>query len=159
MAIARIFSSIGASYAIREAEVVRLVGRRDDGLGEGGRALAALLETGVDLGRVRAVLDGEPADELELLGRVRRELVHGHDGVQPEVLHDPDVPGEVGGAPLDHGHAAVDVAAVVLEGAHRRDEHRRVRTQAADPARDVEELLHPHVRAEARLGDQVLAEL
>ena len=37
--------------------------------------------------------------------------------------------------------------------------HDRVRPQPADPADDVEELLHAHVRAEAALGDDVVAEL
>ncbi len=105
------------------------------------------------------MLEREPPDELELLGGVGRELVDRDDRVQPEVLHDPDVPGEVGGAALDLGHPAVDVPAVVLERAHGRDEHGRARPQAADPAGDVEELLHPHVGGEAGLGDQVLAEL
>ena len=46
-----------------------------------------------------------------------------------------------------------------LSAAHGRDEHDRARAQAADPAGDVEELLHPHVRPEAGLGHEVLAEL
>ena len=50
-------------------------------------------------------------------------------------------------------------AAVVLDRAHRGDEHDRARRQPAEAADDVEELLHPHVGAEARLGDHVVAEL
>ena len=48
---------------------------------------------------------------------------------------------------------------MVLQRPHRRDEHDRARAQAADAAGDVEELLHAHVRGEAGLGDDVLAEL
>ncbi len=64
-----------------------------------------------------------------------------------------------GRAALDRLHAAVRVAAVMLERAHRRDHDDRVRTDPADAADDVEELLHPHVRAEAALRDDELAEL
>ncbi len=101
----------------------------------------------------------EPPHELELLLRVRRELVHADDRLQPEAVDDPDVAREVRGAGLDLGGAAVEVAAVVLERPHRRDEHDGARPQLADAAGDVEELLHPHVRREAGLGDDVLAEL
>ena len=66
---------------------------------------------------------------------------------------------EVGRAGLDLGHASVEIAAVVLQRSHRRDEHDRARSQVADAAGDVEELLHAHVRGEAGLGDEVLAEL
>jgi hypothetical protein len=52
----------------------------------------------------------------------------------------------------------LDVA-VVLDRAHRGDEHDGARRQFAEAADDVEELLHPHVGAEARLGDHVVAEL
>ena len=62
------------------------------------------------------------------------ELVHRHDGLQPEAVDDADVPGQVRGAHLDLGRAAVDVAAVVLERLHRRDEHDRARAQVADAA-------------------------
>jgi segregation and condensation protein B len=62
-------------------------------------------EPGVDLGRVGAVLEGEPLHELDLVRRVGRELVDGDDGVQTEVLDDPDVPGEVGRAALDLRHS------------------------------------------------------
>ena len=54
-------------------ELVRVVGRVDDGLRERGRARAAALERLVQLGRVRAVLEREPADELDLVVRCRRE--------------------------------------------------------------------------------------
>ena len=144
---------------VGEAEVALLVGGGDDRLGERSGATPAVLEAGVDLGRVGAVLERQPADELELLRSVRLELVHRDDGVQAEVAHDPDVPRQIGGAVLDLGHAPVEVAAVVLQGAHRRDEDDRARPQPTDAAGDVEELLHPHVRRESGLRDEVLAEL
>ena len=57
-----------------------------------------------------------------------------------------------------HARVVLD-AAVVLERAHGGHQHDRVRAQAAAAADDVEELLHAHVRAEARLGDHVVAQL
>ena len=51
------------------------------------------------------------------------------------------------------------VAAVVLERAHGRHHHAGVRPEIAGRADDVHELLHPQVRAEPRLGDDVVAEL
>ena len=48
---------------------------------------------------------------------------------------------------------------MVLQRLDRCDEHDRIRLEVAGPADDVEELLHPHVRAEARLGHHVVAEL
>ena len=69
----------------RSGSPSRLVRGRDDRLGERGGALPAVLERRVDLGRVGAVLDGEPLDELELLLRVGRELVDADDGLEAEV--------------------------------------------------------------------------
>ena len=65
--------------------------------------VAAVLERRVDLRGVRAGLGREPADELELLRGVGRELVHADDGLQPEPVDDPDVAREVRGAGLDLG--------------------------------------------------------
>ena len=62
-------------------------------------------------------------------------------------------------AGLDRVHAAVRIARVMLERLDRRDEHDRVGPQVAEPADDVEELLHAHVGAEAALGDDVVGEL
>ena len=121
--------------------------------------VAAVLEGRVDLGGVRARLGGEPPHELELVRRVRRELVHADDRLQAVAVDDPDVAREVRRADLDLRRASVEVAAVVLERSHGRDEHDRARSQVADATGDVEELLHAHVRREARLGHDVLAEL
>ena len=46
----------------------------------------------------------------------------------------------------------------MLERAHRADEHDAAGTQAAHAADDVEQLLHPHVRPESGLRDDVLAQ-
>ena len=54
---------------------------------------------------------------------------------------------------------AVGIAGVVLERLDRRHEDDRVRLQVAEPADDVEELLHAHVGGEAALGDDVVGEL
>ncbi len=78
---------------------------------------------------------------------------------KPEPVDDPDVAGEVPGADLDRVRATVRVAGVMLERAHRRDENDRIGSQVADAAGDVEELLHPHVRREPGLRDDVVAEL
>ena len=134
---------------VRELELVRLVGRVDDRLRERRRALAAALERLVQLGGVRAVLEREPADELDLLVRVAGEAVDRDDRPQPEPGDDLEVPREVRGAALDRVEPAVRVAAVVLERLRGRDEHDRARAEPARAADDVEELLHPHVRAEA----------
>ena len=48
---------------------------------------------------------------------------------------------------------------MVLQRSHGGDQHDRARSQVADATGDVEELLHAHVRREARLGHDVLAEL
>ena len=48
---------------------------------------------------------------------------------------------------------------MVLDRPHGGDQHGGRWGQLAEPADDVEELLHPHVRAEARLGHHVVAEL
>ena len=102
---------------------------------------------------MRAELEREPPDVLELRVGVGREAVHRHDRRDAEFLRDRDVTREVGGA-------AVEIAAsVVAERLHRRDEHDRARLQSAEPADDVEELLHAHVRREPALGDDELAEL
>ena len=140
-------------------ERARLLGCVDDRLGQSDRPLATVLERRVDLRRVCASLDRERARELELLGRVGRELVHPDDRLQAEAVDDPDVARHVRGACLDLGEAAVDVAAVVLERLDAGDEHDGVRPQIAEPAGDVEELLHSHVRGEPALRDHVVAEL
>ncbi len=79
--------------------------------------------------------------------------------LEPELPDDPQVAGEVGRAGLDRLGAPVGIATVVLERLHRGHEHDGTRRQLAHPADDVEELLHAHVGAEARLGDDDVAEL
>src|SRR5207248_5955783 len=103
--------------------------------------------------------DRDLANELDLLILVVRETVDRDDGVQAELADDPEVADEIRRAALDDVDAAVGIAAVVLQRLHRRDEHGRARAQLPDTADDVEELLHSHVRAEAALGDDDVAEL
>ena len=55
---------------------------------------------------------------------------------------------------LGLGHAAV-----VLEGAHRCNQHHRVGAQACHAALDVQELLRAQVRTEAGLGHHVVSQL
>src|ERR1039458_2305365 len=54
---------------------------------------------------------------------------------------------------------AVCDPAVVLDRPHSHHEHYGAWPQTAEPADDVEELLHPHVRAESGFGHHVFAEL
>ena len=136
-----------------------MIGGVDDRLGKRCRTLAAALERLVQLGRMRAVLEREPADEVDLLVRVAREPVDGDDGAQPEPGHDLEVAPQVLGAELDRVQPAVGIAAVMLERLGGRDEHDGARAEPARAADDVQELLHAHVRAEARLRDDVVAEL
>jgi hypothetical protein len=77
----------------------------------------------------------------------------------PNSRTDAEVADEIRRARLDHLGASLGVAPVVLERLHRDDEHHGARRQAADTADDVEELLHTHVCAEARFGDDDVAEL
>jgi hypothetical protein len=51
--------------------------------------------------------DGEPPHRLDLIVAVVGETVHGHDGVEPERLHDAEVAPQVRGATLDRLHAAI----------------------------------------------------
>src|SRR5256714_9415657 len=70
---------------IDRGEARRLLGRSDDGLGERCRALAALDDRLVRLGRDGAVGKRNLADLLDLLVRVRGETVDGDDGVEAEL--------------------------------------------------------------------------
>ena len=50
-------------------------------------------------------------------------------------------------------------AAVVFQGLHRGHDHHRAGVQSGGAALDVQELLRPQIRAEARLGDHVVRQL
>ena len=113
----------------------------------------------VDRGAERAVLEREGREGLELERRVAGKLVHRDDGVEAELLHDPQVRGEVLRSALERREAAVRVAAVPLQGLRGRDEHDRVGRKTARPADDVDELLEAEVAPEAPLGDDVVREL
>src|SRR5205814_7256758 len=105
------------------------------------------------------LLECELADELDLLVAVVGELVHGDDRVQAEAADVLEVAAHVRRAPLELRETTVLVSAVVLERTYGRDEDDRARREVPDAADDVQELLHPHVRAEPALGDDVVAEL
>ena len=122
-------------------------------LGEHRRAGASALEAVVDLGRPRTPLEREAADAIELPARIAGEGVDGDDGVQTELLGDPQVAVEIVRAPFE---VAV---AVMLEGTHRRDQHDGARRQAADAGDDVEELLQAEIGCEAALGHDDVREL
>ena len=62
-------------------------------------------------------------------------------------------------AALDRLDAALGVASVMLERLRRRDDDGHGRNEARGAAHDVDELLEAHVRPEAALGDDVVAEL
>src|SRR3954452_11181325 len=107
---------------VERVERVRLLARVDDRRGEVGRADAALGEALVGLGAERAGLEREPLDELDLLVRVARPAVDGHDRGEAELLDDLQVAADVRHAGLDRRQAllAVDArvvgdAAVVLD--------------------------------------------
>ena len=135
-------------------------------LGEVGRADAALGEALVDLGGERAGLERQALDELDLLVGVAGAAVDRDDAGHAELRtmarwrRTFAMPASIAGAPAGAVGARIVVdPAVVLDRAHGRDEHDGARREVAEAADDVEELLHAHVRAEARLGDDVVAEL
>ena len=105
------------------------------------------------------MLERELAHELDLLVAVAWEAVDRDDGVEAELADDPEVAREVGCALLDRIGAALRILRVVLQRLHGGDEDDRARPQVADAADDVHELLHAHVRAEAGLGHDEVAQL
>ena len=106
-----------------------------------------------------AVLQRQGRQGVELEGRVAGKLVHGDDGVEAQLLHDPQVRGEIRGAPLECREPAVRIAAVPLQRLRRGDEDDGVGREPARPADDVDELLEAEVAGEASLGDDVVREL
>ena len=93
------------------------------------------------------MLQRERANQLDVGVRVLREAVDGHDGIDPEAPHDPDVPLEVRGA---SGQVAV---AVVAQRAQRRDDDDCARMESGPPADEVHMLFEAHVGPESALGD------
>src|SRR3954470_81247 len=140
-------------------EIGRLLRGGDHGFGERRSAFAPVDHRLVPLGREGAVCERDLADLLNLLVSVSRETVDGDHGVETEPADGREVADHVGRAGRNRLRPALGIAAVVLERLHRRHENDGARRQLADSADDVEELLHPHVGAEARLGDDDVAEL
>ena len=105
------------------------------------------------------MLECELRDGVELLLGVVRETVDRDDGVEAELLDDPQVRGQVLRSPLERRQASVEVAAVPLQRPRRGDEDDGVGCQPARTADDVDELLEAEIAAEAAFGDDVVGEL
>ena len=154
----------GTLEPVGEAEVVGLVAEAHD---LASQRLAALAALGPDLGErdVDAELLALGLDEVELGLGVRGEGVDGDDDVQAEdLLHVLDVLEEVRQASLERlevlrTEVGLGNAAVVLERAHGRHDDAGGGGETGSTALDVAELLGTEVRAEACLGDDVVAEL
>jgi hypothetical protein len=103
--------------------------------------------------------------QLEFGRRVVHEVVDRDDARQPVVVaHVVDVALEVGhalaqGCEVLGSEVLLVDAAVHLQRAHCRDDHRQVGPQAGLAALDVDELLGAQVGAEAGLGDDPVGEL
>ena len=105
------------------------------------------------------MLECELRDGVELLLGVVRETIDCDDGLEAELLDDPQVRGQVLRSPLECGQASVEVAAVPLQRPDRRDEDGGVGCQPARTADDVDELLEAEIAAEAAFGNDVVREL
>ena len=90
---------------------------------------------------------------------VVRETVDRDDGLEAELLDDPQVRGQVLRSPLERRQASVEVAAVPLQRPGRGDENGGVRRQPTRTADDVDELLEAEIAAEAAFGNDVVREL
>ena len=93
-------------------------------------------------------------------------MVDRHDRGHAERLDDLEVAADVchaGGDRIEGGLAigpgGCGKPAMVRDRADGGDEHSGGRRQLSDAADDVEELLHPHVRAESAFGHDEVAEL
>ena len=144
-------------------EVIRLLRRIDDLVGELEAAFAAL-SPDFRQRDFRAELIALLLDEVELFLRIRRESVDGDDSRQAELMDVLDVFRQVGEALLERCH--VDLAelllveaAVHLERADRRDDDNSIRLEAGEAALDVEEFLGTEVGTEACFRDDVVGEL
>ena len=127
-------------------------------LAAGAALLPDLAERHVDAQLRRVVVH-----HRQLRVGVGQELVDRDDDGHAELPDVPDVVLEMRQAALERreiadAERALVGAALHLERAHRRDEHRGFRVQPADAALDVEELLRAEIGAEARFGDDDVAE-
>jgi hypothetical protein len=103
------------------------------------------LETVADLAGARARRESELSGQLEVRVRVARKAVECDHGVEPEHLRERNVPTEVRAAAEERLSAAVGIAAVMLECAHRRDECHRAGRDPSAAADEVDELLELEV--------------
>ena len=146
---------------VGEAEVIGLAAQADDLLRQSQAALAAL---GPNLaeGHIDAQFLTSVLHQLQLRGGVGGEGVDGHHTGQAvdlgDVLHMLE---QVGQAPFQGGQVllvqvGLGHAAVVFQRPDGGDNHHGAGGQARQAAFDVQKLLRPQIRAEARLGDGVI---
>ena len=143
----------------RDSSPARPIRGLRDRLREGGRARAAALVAVVDLGRESTGSRASRCTAANSAFVVTGEAVDGDHALDAELPDDREVSGQVGGAALDRCDPTVGISAVMLQRLHRRDEHDRARRQPLRAGSDVHELLEAHLRTEAALGDDVVAEL
>ena len=147
----------------RAPGLIAVLAQGDHFVSQSQTALAAL-RPDLGQGHVHAQLAALGLHEVELGLRVGREGVDGHHAGQVvhvrDVLH---VLQQVRQARLQRlevllGEVGLGHAAVVLQRAHRGDDHHRVGLKTGEAALDVEELLRAQIGAEAGLGHAVVAE-
>ena len=154
----------GTLQSIAVPEVRRLLTQPDHLLRQGGSAGAAL---GPHLaeGRVHPQLPAFLLHQFQLRRRVRGEGVDGHHAGQAEHVFDiVHMLEQVGQSPLQgrqilSAQFRLGRTAVVLQGPDRGHDHHRVGLQPRHAAFDVQKLLRPQVRAEARLRDGIVSQL
>ena len=106
-----------------------------------------------------AMLERQLRHDLELELGVGRETVHCNHRVEPELLHDPQVSGEILGSALERRNPTVGISAVALQSLSRGDQNDCSRREPAGAADDVDELLEAEVAGEAAFSDDVVGEL
>ena len=154
----------GQLFIVTAAEIVRLFAQADDFARKLLAALAALRPDGGQ-NDVDAQLFAGVHDEPDLRVRIGGKTVDGDDrGQSVHLSHVADVAQKVGKSRFQRlqvllGERVFGQFAVHFERAHRGDHHCGGGFQTRDAAFDVEEFLRAEVRAEARLGDHIVAEL
>jgi len=116
--------------------------------------------------------EGLALDHGDLLRGIAREGIDRHQGRDAEPAGDIDGLGEIAAALLDQLRIGFRVdriegfsrhhrrtAAVHLEGADARHDHRGIRLQPRVTALDIDEFLQPDIGTEAGLGDHIVRKL
>ena len=136
------------------------LGRVDDRLGERRRARRRLARTPRSArlrarrARARACARARSSSSVSPGKRLTATT-----GFEPELLDDSEVAREVRRATLDRRVPPSGSPPCCSSALTVATSTTALGRRPPDPADDVEELLHPHVRAEARLGDDVVGEL